>query len=339
MNYQQSVNFFCFKSYRVLVQCNVLESDLVLVGAYKSFTIQGGTINSEVRTIVERRPHPNWDPQSYENDILILKLDQPSYRQMAIYNKNASLPQNYDALTVIGLGSMQPRADFDLSTNTSAIAVPIDTSQRSENISFSERSSTEGFLQEVEIKQIPNNVCNGDSMFRGFIKTNVMLCAGEEDGGKDACNGDSGGPLLEKMSDGSIVQVGIVSFGSGCARANRPGIYTRVSAFADWIHTQICELSSNPPSSCFSESAARSANATATPTTVPPRRFPSRSPTMAPHVAPVTISTAEIMDTRAALPSASPTASPPTDNTQQQSETSASAHARQSYGWILHGTP
>lgn len=313
--------------------CNVLESNVVLVGAYKSFTIQGGEINSEVRNIVERRPHAGWNPQSYENDILILKLDQPSYRQMAIYNTNASMPQNYDPLTVIGLGSTQPRAD--LSLNTSAIAVPINVTQRNDTIS--ERSSSTGsFLQEVAIKQIPDDVCNGDSMFRGYIKTNIMLCAGEEDGGKDACNGDSGGPLIQKMSDGRMIQVGIVSFGSGCARANRPGIYTRVSSYTSWIHAQICDLSSNPPSSCSAESTGRSANSTATPSSAPSRRFPSRSPTISPTVAPVTIGSAA-SDTRASAPSASPSVKPPTDNT--QTGTTTSAHASTTWAWIFNGTP
>lgn len=287
-------------------------------------------MNSEVRTVVERRPHSGWNPQTYENDILILKLDQPSYRQMAVYNTNGSIPQNYAPLTVIGLGSTTPRADFSM--NTTEIAIPIDVSQRNESDIMSERSG-EMVLQEVEIKQIPNNVCNGNSMFRGFVKTNIMLCAGEEDGGKDACNGDSGGPLLQKMSDGSMLQVGIVSFGSGCARANRPGVYTRVSAYADWIHNQICDLSSNPPSSC---STARSANGSETPTSPPTRRFPSRSPTLPPQSAPITYSI-PATDTRAMFPTASPTVHPPTDNA--ESQTSKGEHARKNWGWILNGSP
>ena len=170
-------------------------------------------------------------------------------------------------------------------------------------------------------------------MFRGFVNTDVMLCAGEEDGGKDACNGDSGGPLLQKMSDGTLVQVGIVSFGSGCARANRPGIYTRVSTFADWIHSQICDLSSNPPSSCFSGSAIRSGNVSSTPSSAPPRRFSSRSPTVTPTLPPVR---GYATETRASAPAASPINQPPTDNTQGGS---SSGSATRNWAWILNGTP
>lgn len=57
-----------------------------------------------------------------------------------------------------------------------------------------------------------------------------MICAGTEKGGKDACQNDSGGPLVV----GNILY-GIVSWGCGCGRANYPGVYTNVAEYTSWI--------------------------------------------------------------------------------------------------------
>ncbi|MFH1516849.1 MAG: serine protease [Pseudomonadota bacterium] len=66
-----------------------------------------------------------------------------------------------------------------------------------------------------------------------------QICAG--DGFIDSCQGDSGGPLVRYGHTGQPVQVGLVSWGLGCGRAESPGIYTRISAFSDWIRTTVDE--------------------------------------------------------------------------------------------------
>ncbi|MER6129279.1 serine protease [Streptomyces sp. NPDC001795] len=58
------------------------------------------------------------------------------------------------------------------------------------------------------------------------------ICAGFPQGGVDTCQGDSGGPMFRKDNTGAYLQVGIVSWGQGCARAGYPGVYTEVSTFA-----------------------------------------------------------------------------------------------------------
>jgi secreted trypsin-like serine protease len=66
--------------------------------------------------------------------------------------------------------------------------------------------------------------------------TDVMICAAIPEGGKGSCQGDSGGPLVV-MVNNEPQQVGIVSWGIGCAEPGYPGVFTRVSEFKDWLST------------------------------------------------------------------------------------------------------
>jgi trypsin len=63
----------------------------------------------------------------------------------------------------------------------------------------------------------------------GSYDTRTMLCAGYPQGGTDTCQGDSGGPLLATARDGSLRLVGATSFGDGCAKPGKPGVYARVA--------------------------------------------------------------------------------------------------------------
>ncbi|XP_074850081.1 transmembrane protease serine 11C-like [Carettochelys insculpta] len=89
-------------------------------------------------------------------------------------------------------------------------------------------------LREATVKLIDPDTCNRKEVYNGII-TPGMLCAGYLEGGIDACQGDSGGPLVTPDSRGMWYLVGIVSWGHECAKPNKPGVYTRVTYYRDWI--------------------------------------------------------------------------------------------------------
>lgn len=88
-------------------------------------------------------------------------------------------------------------------------------------------------LRHVTVQIQSNKVCNGLASYSGTV-TDQMLCAGFVEGGKDSCQGDSGGPLMVSDRDGSFYQAGVVSWGEGCGRLNKFGVYTRVSTIQAW---------------------------------------------------------------------------------------------------------
>jgi trypsin len=93
-------------------------------------------------------------------------------------------------------------------------------------------------LQKVSVPLVSKKSCNDKSAYDNTI-TDTMLCAGYKAGGKDSCQGDSGGPLVVTNAAGETVLAGVVSWGEGCARANKYGVYSKVSAAISWIKSKI----------------------------------------------------------------------------------------------------
>jgi len=103
------------------------------------------------------------------------------------------------------------------------------------------RSLMSNALRKVEVPIMENRECE-----RQFKKSGseqhipyIFVCAGDPEGGMDACEGDSGGPLTLKGADGRWELVGITSWGIGCGEGHRPGVYTRVTEFLSWIRRVI----------------------------------------------------------------------------------------------------
>ena len=93
---------------------------------------------------------------------------------------------------------------------------------------------TSSILMEVSVPVVANSpTCNDFVSYNGKVK-DYMLCAGLADGGKDACNGDSGGPFWMPVAGAAPMLAGVVSWGFGCGQPGKYGVYTRVATYHDW---------------------------------------------------------------------------------------------------------
>lgn len=175
----------------------------VLVGTN---TLAGG--GGGTRVPVRRlRVHPGFNSFTYGNDLGIIQLgtELPDAPVATVQPGQGGLWPPGTMATVMGWGNLSPAGNH----------FPL-------------------LLHEVDLPILPNPQC-GDLYGSIFIDAK-MLCAGDvADGGEDSCQGDSGGPLI--VRDGpDPVQVGIVSWGIGCAQREYPGVYTRLAQYSAFVN-------------------------------------------------------------------------------------------------------
>merc|ERR1719436_123990 len=131
--------------------------------------------------------------------------------------------------------------------------------------------STPRYLQEAAVTTVSNSECN--QAYSGRI-TEAMLCAQGRDGNgdvTDACQGDSGGPLVceDDNEPGKYVLHGATSWGKGCAQADYPGVWARITEVLPWIHEQM-ETSPSPSATPAPAVPAPATPAPATPAPATP---------------------------------------------------------------------
>ncbi len=168
--------------------------------------------------VVEVITHENYDDDSLDNDIALLKLADEVTEYPFITLAGTQYNAEGTDSTVIGWGNLR-------STEEGGFETP-------------------EVLQEVNVPLVSQEECEAglDEVVPPFYDvslTDNMICAGFPQGGKDACQGDSGGPMGLKDSSGNFIQNGIVSWGIGCARPQAFGVYTRVSNYRDWVNSKI----------------------------------------------------------------------------------------------------
>ncbi len=164
--------------------------------------------------------------------------------------------------------------------------------------------ATSRYLRKVNVPVVANADCN--AMYGGGI-TARMMCAGYTvNGGEDSCQGDSGGPIFVQQN-GSFVQVGIVSWGSGCADKDYPGVYTNVYALYDWIHEYVGlpGVSTRTPTETMDPARTWTPTASNTPSQTPE---PSLTRTPRPRVSATSTPSDTAIPTATATPTSTRTA-------------------------------
>ena len=176
-----------------------------------------GQLDPNGRGIEKLIVHPGYDPNDANvHDIALLKLSAPfdiPNSQLAI------LPTKKIEETLAGVRTCSEVAGW----GTLEMGA----------------SSGSRYLMSVNVRQLETDVCR--QSYGGGVRAGAgpHLCAGFEEGGKDSCQGDSGGPLIVRDGPTGYLQVGVVSFGKGCALQGYPGVYARVSDHRDWIFQQV----------------------------------------------------------------------------------------------------
>lgn len=160
--------------------------------------------------------HPNYDSKTLENDLALIKLKRPvPYREDIQPICLPGLDEDFTGLD--GYATGWGLTDFD-------------------------KRQLPDTLQIVRLPIISNKRCQSMYKKAGHDKliTDMDLCAGYAKGGMDACEGDSGGPLIvRRPNDHRWTLAGIVSNGVKCGEPLLPGVYTRVSRFVPWILEQM----------------------------------------------------------------------------------------------------
>ncbi|XP_022246562.1 serine protease nudel-like [Limulus polyphemus] len=177
----------------------------------------------QIRNISRIIIHPDYIDRGFINDLVVLRLEKPVH--FSDYTRPICLPEaggdvrkwQGQTCTVTGWGKL-----FEIGQ------IFPDT------------------LQELQLPIIPTEDCRKRTLFLPLYRiTDNMFCAGYENGGRDACLGDSGGPLMCE-ENGRWTLVGVTSNGDGCGRAGRPGVYTKVSKYVQWIYSVMTDGDTSP---------------------------------------------------------------------------------------------
>lgn len=179
----------------------------------------------EEQTVARIVMHPEFHVNHSDHDLALLRLNSPVLRTTICLPPKRMSKNNfvgrYSVVAGWGTTKYDPDSNEPFSSVLQEIPVPIKPT------AFCEKHY--------------NHVTDYWRAFTKGLEEKRFMCAGYDKGGKDACLGDSGGPLMAELSPGIWSIIGVVCIGYGCGMAEFPGIYTRVTEYQDWIEEN-CQI-------------------------------------------------------------------------------------------------
>ncbi|CAH2092293.1 unnamed protein product [Euphydryas editha] len=200
--------------YTILTAAHCLmDIAMVYVRTGSSDASYGGALSVSTNFTI----HPKYNQKTYDYDVGIVKLSNPIH----IDGETTKLTKLAEKGSAIKAGTTVVVSGW----GATSVSISVELVVR-----YGENGSSSDNLMAVEVVTLSNDQCR--KSYRAL--TERMFCAGVSEGGKDSCQGDSGGPVVSKETGD---QLGIVSFGKGCARKDYPGVYVRVASASvrDWI--------------------------------------------------------------------------------------------------------
>ena len=204
-----------------------LTEDAVINNVHQYQAWAGRTVSAKDKVVNEKKfivlnyfKHPQYNEKTLQNDIAVLSLETENKEPLAWtrWVRPVCLPEPYPRQKQLyKVGREATVSGFGL------------LSERETSMSSS--------LQHVKLDIVELEDC-----MKAYKGTTAKVdeqnfCAARA--GKDACTGDSGGPMVRQGGDRRFYLVGVVSFGKGCARKGSPGVYARVDKFITWIRETV----------------------------------------------------------------------------------------------------
>jgi len=180
------------------------EDLLIYTGSHDLFADYGKDIKPQQILI-----HPNYSNTHKTGDIALIQLASPVRGAVMPYSSHR--PASGTPTVIMGWGA----ANVDN-------GIPANYPRK---------------LQQAVVPLISLSTCNAPQSYKGTIN-DQQICAGFADGRRDSCTGDSGGPLMIQHN-GVYQQIGIVSFGEGCGKLNKYGVYTYLPMYLGWIRQYV----------------------------------------------------------------------------------------------------